>query len=509
MKKLNIFLLGVLGLTVCSCQESIEPAPPQQNEQQPIVTIDDIASQKAGVLAASSVTLEDYRAEGAVVPVMELVSTKDLPAGSEVEYRLELSSTENFNKVVTLHTIAGTPNDNGSVVYSVDAAEWNAAHLALFGKSPKVKTAYYRVPMYLDMDGSDYRIAPEGVADPASYYVESGSLQETCMDSGFVIEDHYYFLSNSTTWDIANREEVEKYAFEHSEDVSVYDDPVFVFKFKVNQEEIDANGGGSWWKIAPESAINAQNWDAMVGTETNGDESLTGLLVTEHAESGKLTEPGNYKLTINMEDMSYKFELLLQPEVLYTPGGSNGWNQLNSSWLQLKPGDYYYGLVPVDGSFKVCAEPKWDNATDYGAATEDPSNAGNLVLGGTAKNITPEESGLYWMHIDYDHVSYELTTYTLTKIETVGLIGSFAGSGWDSDVVMASADGGITWTVDVTFAAGDEFKIRFNSDWGMNFGGDSSDLTHDGANIKVDEAGDYTVTLTVQPGLPHLSLTKK
>ncbi len=509
MKKLNIFLLGVLGLTVCSCQESIEPAPPQQNEQQPIVTIDDIKSQTAGVLISSNVTLEDYRADGALVPIMELVSTENLPANSEVEYRLELSSTPTFNKVITMHAEAGTPNENGSVVYSVLASDWNAAHLALFGKSPKVKTAYYRVPLYLDIDGSDYRVAPTNAADPAEYYVASGTLEETCMDSGFVIEDHYYFLSNSTTWNIADRDEVEQYAFEHSEEVSVYDDPVFVFKFKVTQEQIDANGGGSYWKIAPESAIEAQNWDAMVGTEENGDDSLTGLLVTEHAQSGKLTQAGNYRLTINMEEMTYDFELLLQPEVLYTPGNANGWSQLNSAYLQLKSGDYYYGAIPVDGSFKICAEPKWDNATDYGAPTEDPANAGTLVLGGTAKNITPEANGLYWVKVDYNHVSYELTTYSMTKIETVGLIGSFAASGWGSDVVMTSDDNGITWTCDVTFAANDEFKIRFNGDWGMNYGGDIHALTFDGANIKVEEAGDYTVTFSTQPGIAHLSMVKK
>lgn len=494
---------------MCSCQESIEPAPPQHNPQLPIVTIDDIQSQKAGVLTSSVVTLEDYRADGSMIPVMELVSAENLPANSEVEYRLELSSTPTFDKVVTMHTVAGTPNENGATVYSVLASEWNTAHLTLFGKSPKVKTAYYRIPLYLDLDGSDYRVSPTDVPDAADYYVASGELQETCMDSGFVIEDHYYFLSNSTTWNIGDRAEVEQYAFEHSADVSVYDDPVFVFKFKVTQDQLDANGGGSYWKIAPESAIDAQNWDAMVGTETNGDESLSGMLVTENAQSGKLTEPGNYRITINMESMTYDFELLLQPDVLYTPGGSNGWNQLNSAYLQLRAGEYYYGLIPVDDSFKVCAEPKWDNATDYGAPSEDPANSGTLVLGGTAKNIKPEANGLYWMHIDYDHVSYQLTTYSMTKVETVGLIGSFAGSGWGSDVVMTSADGGITWTGDVTFAAGDEFKLRFNGDWGMNLGGDIQSLSYDGSNIKVEEAGNYTITFTTQPGIPHLSMEKK
>lgn len=458
---------------------------------------------------ASHMVLENYTADGATIPVVQLLSTKNLPENASVDYKFELSSTSTFDKVVVLSTIPGVANEDGSNVYSVDAREWNTAHISLFGKSPKEKIAYYRIAAYVVVDGSNYRLAPTDDPKASDYYVASGDLVETCMDSGFVIEDHYYFLSNSTTWNIGDRNEVDQFVFEHSADVSVYDDPVFVIKFKVTQEQLDANGGGSYWKIAPESAIEAQNWDAMVGTEVNGDDSLSGMLVTENAQSGKLTEPGNYKLTINMEEMTYEFKLLLQPEVLYTPGGANGWSQTGSAYLQLKSGKGYYGVIPVDDSFKICAEPKWDNATDYGAATEDAANLGTLVLGGTAKNIKPESNGTYWMNVQYDPISYQLTTYELIKVNTVGLIGSFAASGWGSDVAMTSDENGVVWTGDVTFAAGDEFKIRFNSNWDMNLGGDIKDLTLDGDNIKVEDAGNYTITLTLQPGVPSLTMVKK
>lgn len=94
----------------------------------------------------------------------------------------------------------------------------------------------------------------------------------------------------------------------------------------------------------------------------------------------------------------------------------------------------------------------------------------------------------------------------MLKIETVGIIGGFAASGWGSDVVMTSADGGITWTADVTFAAGDEFKVRFNGNWDYNLGGGN---VLDGDNIKVAEAGTYTVTLTTQPGTPKITYALK
>lgn len=85
MKKLSIFLLGALGmLAATSCEEKIDPAIPQTNPQEPIMTTGDVVSQTAGALASSAVLkLEDYR-NAVGVPVMKLVETKELPAGATV-----------------------------------------------------------------------------------------------------------------------------------------------------------------------------------------------------------------------------------------------------------------------------------------------------------------------------------------------------------------------------------------------------------------------------------------
>lgn len=500
MKKLSILLLGMAGIIATSCDDKIEPSIPQQNPQQPILTVEDITSEKAGVLASDAViNLEDYNSEGSMIPVMKLVKADSLPDKATVSYKVEISPNEDFSRSVTLDTEDGEGDNAGT--YYVSAQAWNDAHVSLFGKSPKEKTAYYRVPVYVNLDGSNYRL------NGNDWYAASGSVKETCFDLGFVIEDHYYFMSNSTTWDFAQAKD---FAFEHRADVSVYDDPVFTIKFEVTQEQLDANGGGSYWKIAPESSVDAQNWDALLGTEVNGDESLSGHLYGPgKVESGKLTQPGKYELTINMEDMTYSFELKLQPDVIYTPGDTNGWNQLASAWLGLSKGAYY-GASPLSvNGFKICAEPKWDNATDYGAATDAAALSGNLVRGQEGKNINAGEDGLYWIKVDFNPTDYSLTTYSLTKINRVGVIGGFAASGWGSDVEMTSADGGKTWTADITFAAGDEFKIRFNEDWGMNFGGNMDAMLFDEGNMKAETAGDYTVTLSLLGSLPKLTLTAK
>lgn len=511
MKKINILLLGLIGLMASSCEETIEPALPQENPQEPVLEAGSVVSEKSGVLASTAViALEDYRADGTVIPVMKLDDAKDLPAGAQVSYKLQISNTDDFERNVILDAAPGETDDTKNIYY-VSASEWNEAHIYLFGKSPKEKTAYYRVPVYVDVNGTDYRF------DSTSYYAATGTLTETCMDQGFVIEDHYYLLGNASSWNLTDKAILADYSFAHSADVSVYDDPVFTLNFNVTQAVLDANGGGCYWKIAPQSSIDGNTWDGVVGPATNGDTSLKGTLVSKDPQAGMINEAGKYKMTINMETMAYTIEKVLQPEYLYTPGGANGWNQDNSSWMQLcvkKDGDvvkdqFYYCLSPVNNDgFKVCAEKNWDNATTYGAKTDTPADSGDFLVGQEGKNIKPAAAGLYWIRVNYETKGYTLTDYVLTPVTTVGMIGSFAASGWGTDVAMTSADDGITWTADVTFAANDEFKFRFNGNWDYNLGGDTKGLKIDGDNIKVETAGTYTVTLSLS-GVPHATLTKK
>lgn len=507
MKKLSIFLLGALGMMAAtSCEEKIDPALPQANPQEPILTSGDVVSEATGVLASSAVlNLEDYRAEGSVIPVMKLVETKDLPEGAAVGYKLQISNTEDFKRNITLDATVGQDN-----VYSVDAAAWNEAHLTLFGKSPKVKKTYYRVPVYVNLDGSDYRL------NSADFYAVQGTIDETCMDAGFVIYDNYYLLGSNATWNLTQAD-VDPFKFTHS-DADVYDDPVFTIGFKVTQEVLDANGGGCYIKVASQRAIDEASWDYVYGAETDGDENLEGILV-EGGSCGaiKLLDAGNYKMTINMEEMTYEIQMLTRPEYLYTPGGFNGWSQDASAWMQYdvknSPSKGYYGFFGVDGAgFKVCTEPSWDNNVTFGAETETPALTGTFVMGEAGKNIMVPEAGMFWASVQYDEALGLPESYTLTPVTRVGVIGSFAASGWGSDIEMTSADGGITWTAEITLKAGDEWKIRFNNEWTYSLGADPDNENHavlDGNNYKAAEAGTFVVTLTTQPGIPVIKLTAK
>ena len=97
---------------------------------------------------------------------------------------------------------------------------------------------------------------------------------------------------------------------------------------------------------------------------------------------------------------------------------------------------------------------------------------------------------------------------TATPVTLVGLIGSFAGSDWGADVEMAFDPETLTYSATVDLAEGNEFKIRFNSNWDLNLGGDITALTHNGNNIVVQETGTYHIVLDMA-NTSSLTMTKQ
>jgi hypothetical protein len=95
-----------------------------------------------------------------------------------------------------------------------------------------------------------------------------------------------------------------------------------------------------------------------------------------------------------------------------------------------------------------------------------------------------------------------------TPVTVVGLIGSFEGSAWGTDLPMEFNNESLTYSVNVNLAADNEFKIRFNNNWDLNLGGDITALTHNGNNIKVQETGTYHIVLDMA-NTPSLTMTRQ
>ena len=78
-----------------------------------------------------------------------------------------------------------------------------------------------------------------------------------------------------------------------------------------------------------------------------------------------------------------------------------------------------------------------------------------------------------------------------------GVIGSFAGSDWATDVAMTENELGIWVSEPIALAAGNEFKVRANNDWAVNFGLTDGELLMGGKNVTVEADGNYIVTLNL------------
>ncbi len=154
----------------------------------------------------------------------------------------------------------------------------------------------------------------------------------------------------------------------------------------------------------------------------------------------------------------------------------------------------YTGMVKLDVTKPFTLNDP-DEAKNYGGA------GGTLALNGAA--IIPPLSGWYKMSVNVPSLTYELSAYM------IGLVGSATPNGWDSpDQKMDYNPATGVWSITVNLVAG-EIKFRLNDGWAWNLGynkkdtGKLNDLFHDGNNIVIDAAGNYTITLTItQPNGP-------
>ena len=185
------------------------------------------------------------------------------------------------------------------------------------------------------------------------------------------------------------------------------------------------------------------------------------------------------------------------PDFVYEIGNESGWS--TSHPLGGNGKGQYQGFYYLNGEFKF--KPNADNwDDDYEKATGD-AYAGTLKQDG-GPNVDAPEPAFYKIDVDLD-----LMTYQLTAISAVSIIGSVKGS-WDTDVDLTyNVDAGC-WEVTADLDAG-EWKFRANHDWGINWGGSEGDLSQDGANLQLAEAGTYKVQLFLSYAGKHYCIVAK
>lgn len=149
----------------------------------------------------------------------------------------------------------------------------------------------------------------------------------------------------------------------------------------------------------------------------------------------------------------------------------------------------YFGYVKIDPAkpFKLY-DP--DNDTTYGA------NGSNLVANGGNGIVAPDGAGWYQLSANINTLKYSMKAYM------IGLVGSATPNGWGSPDQKMDYDAKTgTWSITLDLVVG-QIKFRMNDGWSWNLGYNPKnhsldDLVHNGDNIDITSAGNYTITLTI------------
>lgn len=408
MKKLSLYIsIALAGLFMGSCSEDFKDwADPQTNPQEDAITIPGFTATAAQAIDFASVTTDSVNTFS--------LSSAALPEGFTLaNARLELTpqGVENATKT----TVNTDLNGKGAV-----------ADLA-----PVVESAYGKRPTARTFDAQVYVNA---VKDGQAVLIDAGKINLVMTPKAPFIDTNYYLVGQMTDWSLDT-----KFKFTHS-DADIYEDPVFTIMFTTTDDN-------QYWKIIPQGNVDAGNiWavennpKGVVGVEKDGDDAMSGTLLTttskgEKANAGKIAKAGIYQMTINMMDYTYSIKQIA-PEY-YLVGALQSWSDQNMSCLMTAETAMVQNFTTKwtgDANMKIWLGSdfgKWDNA--FGSASGDGVNTaeGKLKAGGGAI-VCPEKGAYYTFTADFSTMTYKwtkLANQNPTEFKHVSLIG--VGGKWN------------------------------------------------------------------------------
>ena len=481
MKKLSKYIaFAFLGMAMASCGDDYNDwANPQTNPQEDAITIPGLTATAADAIDLANVS-EDS------VSTFTL-STAALPEGFQLaDARVE----------VTPQGVEGATKTtfNAGIEGRAAAADLSDLVVNAYGKRPTART--FDAHVYLD-----------AVKDGQAVLIDAGKINLVMTPKAPFIDTNYYLVGQMTDWSLDT-----KFKFTHS-DADVYEDPVFTIMFTTTDDN-------QYWKIIPQGNVDAGNiWavennpKGVVGVEKDGDDAMSGTLLTttskgEKANAGKIAKAGIYQMTINMMDYTYSIKQIA-PEY-YLVGALQSWSDENMSCLMTAETAMVQNFTTKwtgDANLKIWLGSdfgKWNNA--FGSAAGDGVNAaeGKLKANGGAI-VCPEKDAYYTFTADFSTMTYKwtkLANQNPTEFEYVGLIG--VGGKWsDGDDIDLKQVAPHNWYLAKQEIPAGGLKIRADHKWrddgnwgfgeGQNYENKGTLITSGGSgNIPVP-AGTYNI----------------
>lgn len=481
MKKLSKYIaFAFLGMAMASCGDDYNDwANPQTNPQEDAITIPGLTATAADAIDLANVS-EDS------VSTFTL-STVALPEG----FKLADARVE-----VTPQGVEGATKTtfNAGIEGRAAAADLSDLVVNAYGKRPTART--FDAHVYLD-----------AVKDGQAVLIDAGKINVVVTPKAPYIASGYYLVGLMTDWKLDTN-----LKFAHS-DADVYEDPVFTIMFTTTDDN-------QYWKIIPQGNVDAGNiWavennpKGVVGVEKDGDDAMSGTLLTttsegKKANAGKIAKAGIYQMTINMMDYTYTIKQIA-PEY-YLVGKLQGWSEKLEGKTCLM-----YAETPMvqsyttqwndDANLKIWLGSDWGNWDNAYGAKDNGDNSVEGKIAGSGAIVCPEPGAFYTFKVDFSTMTYKWTkleNQNPKAFENVSLIG--VGGKWnDGDDIDMKQVTPHNWFIETTLPVGG-FKIRGNHDWskGGNWGytkdqkfTSTGKLFNDGnsGDIKIATAGKYRI----------------
>lgn len=263
--------------------------------------------------------------------------------------------------------------------------------------------------------------------------------------------------------------------------------------------------------------ISAKDYDHGVwGLETESSNLIPDGYVgdlfegTDSKNIPPVEDPGLYKITVDIENLTFSVNKVTFPDELFLVGGSSpaGWDEKNPLPIKkLDVGKFriFTYLTQAGDGVKLLVEKDW-----AGAWGMKENEEGTLITGGE-KNIPVAEDGFYAMEIDFTTMSYKFVKMLF------GICGDV--NGWGTPILMdynEAINGNYTFTITQNFEAAGNFKFKWDGDqWAYNFGAPTSagelsgEAVFDGKNINIPSDGTYDIVLNLDPDGYTYSVTKQ
>ena len=256
MKKKFLYSLAVLAsITLASCNGDYDDwAQPQHNPEEEAITI-------PGFTATPVVQAIDFANVTTDSVSTFTLSEAALPEGFTLENaRLDIMPQGEDNAI--------KKTVNSSIEGKSAVADLSEVIVSYYGKRPKAHSFVTHVYLNAMKNGD-------------AVLIDAGEFNLAMTPKAPFIDSGYYMVGLMTDWKLDTN-----LKFTHSEK-DVYEDPVFTLVFTTKDAD-------QYWKIIPQGNVDTGNiWEVennpkgVVGVENDGDDAMSGTLLTTTSKGGK------------------------------------------------------------------------------------------------------------------------------------------------------------------------------------------------------------------------------